>query len=304
MSDPLSLPAAALIEASVVGVLIREFARQPVLEQAKAKARLETALRSAIAPLPVAARVVLDESDGFAIAVVGDPDAALGVAENLQASVAELPVCIGLNQGPVKVVEEAAGAPQLLGDGIAAAMTLARLATRNRILLSRSFRDALERAAPHRAAGIAPVGAFTDASVRNHEVFTVEPAGAAARRRRVLIGASLAALGLLAAGIGIRVLRAGASRPATIVLDIVPDGQVYIDGELKGASPPLRRVEVVAGQHAIEVRNSSNPPLKLTVTVKPGQEMTVSHSFPVAKKGRRTAKDESFIERLRRKWGN
>ncbi len=303
MGDPLSLPAAALTEASVVGVLIREFARQPVLEQAKAKARLEAALRAAIAPLPVAARVVLDASDGFAIAIVGDPDAALSVAENLQASVAELPVCIGLNHGPVKVVE-AAGAPQLLGDGIAAAMTLARLATRNRILLSRSFRDALERAAPHRAAGIAPVGAFTDASVRNHEVFTVEPAGAADRRRRVLIGASLAALGLLAAGIGIRVLRAGASRPAIIMLDIVPDGQVYVDGELKGASPPLRRVEVVAGQHAIEVRNSSNPPLKLSVTVKPGQEMTVSHSFPAAKKGRRTAKDESFIERLRRKWGN
>lgn len=62
-----------------------------------------------------------------------------------------------MNHGPVKLAADAGGVPELPGDGIVAALTLAKPATRGRLLVSRHF-DSLE--ALERIAGLsATVGA-------------------------------------------------------------------------------------------------------------------------------------------------
>jgi hypothetical protein len=68
-------------------------------------------------------------------------------------------------------------------------------------------------------------------------------------------------------------------RPAVIHLQITPRGEVFIDGALRGTSPPLAQVEVDPGPHTIEIRNSPNPPLKLEVSLGSDEGMTITHSF-------------------------
>ncbi len=52
-----------------------------------------------------------------------------------------------------------------------------------------------------------------------------------------------------------------------------------VDGESRGRSPPLKRVEVNPGKHTIEVRHPQNAPLTLEVDLSPGEELTVRHAF-------------------------
>jgi len=110
--------------ASTIVLKLREFIRKPVAEQVKLKARIEALVGEVIRPLPSGSRIVLDAPDGAAIVVLGGPKDALDVAQRLQAGAAELPLCIGVNHGPVKPVADEFRGQVLVGDGLATAMTL------------------------------------------------------------------------------------------------------------------------------------------------------------------------------------
>ena len=138
--------------ASVIVLKLREFTRQPVIEQVRLKALLETLVRVAIEPLPAAGRAVLDVPDGLALVVLGSPGQALDLALRAQAAGADLPLCIGVNHGPVKAASEALRGHGLVGDGLASGVTLANAAAPGRLVASRSFREALKDAAPARPA--------------------------------------------------------------------------------------------------------------------------------------------------------
>lgn len=60
---------------------------------------------------------------------------------------------------------------------------------------------------------------------------------------------------------------------------IIPWGEVYVDGRYRGVSPPLREVEVAAGRHKIEVRNTSFPVHTEVVDARPGGQARVRHRF-------------------------
>ncbi|MGH8621662.1 MAG: hypothetical protein ACRET3_05950, partial [Burkholderiales bacterium] len=169
--------------ASVVVLKLQEFARKPVADQVKLKARLESLVGSAIKPLPVAGRIVLDTSDGIAVVVPGRPRTALALAVRAQAA-ADIPVCIGVNHGPVKAVSDALRGPGLVGDALASGSTLANAAAPGRLVASRSFREALKADSPARAADLRAAGTFTDANVRSHELFAFDRRAARSRRLR------------------------------------------------------------------------------------------------------------------------
>jgi len=294
MNETVSAPALA----SVVVLKIREFARKPVAEQVRFKARLEALVTTAIRPLPAAGRIVLDAPDGAAIVVLGSPGDALDLAKRSQAAAADLSLCIGVNHGPVKPVSDALRGPGLVGDGLAAGATLADAATPERVLLSRSFHEALEAAAPGRALELSPAGTLTDASVRTHQIYALDRRSAVARRRQFLAAGAVTVLSILGLGILGRTIRLTvASSPAIIVFEITPHGDIVIDGAVKGRSPPLARLEVSPGPHTIEVRNSPYPPLRLEVDLQSQEEMTIRHSFT------RPKREGGVIERWRRKLG-
>lgn len=273
----------APVLASVIVLKIRDFTRRPVTDQTKLKAQLEALVAMAIQSLPAADRIVLDAPGGVAVVVLGGPRDALELAERSQAAAADLPLCIGVNHGPVKHASDAHRGSGLVGDGIAAGATLANVATPGRFLVSRSYHEALASCAPDRAKDLGPAGVHTDASVRTHEIFALDRQAARAHRRRLIAIGALTVAAILGMGTAARFARLDRAPvpvlPAVIQFEITPRGDVLIDGVEKGRSPPLKRLEVRPGLHTIEVRHSSYPPLKLEVNLRPEQEMIISHSF-------------------------
>jgi serine/threonine-protein kinase len=67
--------------------------------------------------------------------------------------------------------------------------------------------------------------------------------------------------------------------PAVVSLAILPWGEIYLDGKLQGVSPPLLELQVVAGTHKMEIRNSSFPVYKEVIKAKPGEKIKIKHSF-------------------------
>jgi len=68
-------------------------------------------------------------------------------------------------------------------------------------------------------------------------------------------------------------------RDASIKILAFPWAEVYVDGQRRGVSPPLRAVLIKPGTHRVELRNSSFPPHMETVEVKSGAEVSVRHRF-------------------------
>ncbi|HSF21142.1 MAG TPA: hypothetical protein VLA81_03805 [Burkholderiales bacterium] len=277
--------------ASVIILKIPDFARRPVADQVKLKSRLESLVGSAIKPLPVAARIVLDTFDGLAVVVPARPRAALALAARSLAA-ADIPLCIGVNHGPVKPVIDALRGPGVVGDALASGLTLASAATPGSVVVSRTFREALKADSPARAADLRAAGTFTDANLRAHELFTLDRRAARGRGWRLFAAGTFAIAAIIGTGFGARLMRLAHEpppvRPAVVLLQIQPRGEVYVDGVLQGTSPPLTLVEIDPGPHTIEVRNRPSPPLRLEVSLGPGQGMTITHTFaapPPAPKG-------------------
>jgi len=280
--------------ACIVFVRMRDFTKKPVREQAELAGALHALIESVVAALPADGCLVLDVPGGAAIVVPDDPAGAMRVAERLHARAPELSLCIGLNHGPVKIDEHANGF-ELIGDGLQAAATTAEFATPERWLAARSFRDALEASAPGEADRLAPAGVFTDARVRSHELYAVDTATARRRRLRLYAGGAVAVLAILGAGVGARMLlneeppappfsQPSAPPPApeamaVVSLDIKPNGEVSVDGVLKGKTPPLTEFEIKAGKHMISVRSGNLPPLETEINVAPGEKITLTHRF-------------------------
>lgn len=286
-------PNGSTATASVVFIAAAGFADLPVAEQARLKTRLEGLLARALAPLAGADRIVADTADGAAVVVLAPPVDALLLARRVRRAAREerepLALRVGVNHGPIGIATDAAGELQIVGDGVAAGASIAPFAEPGAVIASRDFRDALAAADGERAERLRPAGTVTDANLRAHDLFafdggdTADTPRAPPRRRLLLIG-GLSVAGLLGAGLAVRGLRraaARAKRPGTIALAITPWGEVRVNGESKGRSPPLKRLELAPGKHAIELRHPQSAPIALEVEVSPGEELTVRHAFAV-----------------------
>lgn len=67
--------------------------------------------------------------------------------------------------------------------------------------------------------------------------------------------------------------------PATMSFAISPWGEVFVDGESVGVSPPLTSLKLEAGNHRVEIRNQAFAAYRDTVNLKPGQSFKVRHQF-------------------------
>ena len=91
------------------------------------------------------------------------------------------------------------------------------------------------------------------------------------------------------------------ARKAVIEFEIAPRGDVYIDGTLKGSSPPLTRIEIAPGRHTIEVRSGQHPPLRMEVNPGPSEELTIAHTFASPRIAGK-AREKSLSESARDEW--
>jgi eukaryotic-like serine/threonine-protein kinase len=65
----------------------------------------------------------------------------------------------------------------------------------------------------------------------------------------------------------------------TLRIAVSPWGQVEIDGVPAGTTPPLNEITLPEGKHQIIIRNGDFPPFRTTVTVVPGQALSIKHKF-------------------------
>jgi len=268
--------------ASVLFLRMHAFAHAEAPERASRREQLQAVLEAALPPWDAARRVVLEAPDGLAVVGDIDPAIALRAAQLAADHGADGSLGIALHHGPVRVIADNAGDTRVVGDGVDTAGALAGFSTGHPVVASQAFRAALAACSPRLAQELRPAGEQVDERLRPHALFVFDPAPAQAiaRRRRVI---GLAGLGvLLAAGWGVREAReryAFAHRPATLVLDIRPTGEVFVDGATKGMAPPLARLSLPPGPHTIEVRNGRFKPVHMEVMLQPGEELQVTHAF-------------------------
>ena len=171
---------------SVVFIDLVGYSKKPVTEQIRLKTSLTSNLSEAIKDIPVNDRIILDTGDGAAISFLGDPEDALFVtlslrermvAEGMSATIVEASgedsVRMGINLGPVKLVKDINGHPNIIGDGINVAQRIMSFARPGQIVVSRSYYDVVSNLASEYAKLFHYEGSRTDKHVREHEIYVV-----------------------------------------------------------------------------------------------------------------------------------
>ncbi|MDO8465931.1 MAG: adenylate/guanylate cyclase domain-containing protein [Gallionella sp.] len=169
------------IMSSVLFLDIVEYSKKSVTGQISLKDRFNSYLSGAIRDVPVSDRIILDTGDGAAVNFLGDVEDALKAALSLRESISNedpnvdppLQVRVGINLGPVRLVRDINGQPNIVGDGINVAQRVMGFADVNQILVSRSYHDAVSRLSPQYAGLFHSQGSRTDKHVREHEVYAV-----------------------------------------------------------------------------------------------------------------------------------
>ena len=175
---------------SVLFLDIVEYSQRSVAEQIALKERFNAVLTEAITGVPTDDRIILDTGDGAAVSFLGDPEDTLFAGMSLRDSVAtydastgpRLQIRVGVNLGPVRLVKDINGQPNIIGDGINVAQRVMSFAEPGQILVSRSYYDVMARLSEDFAKLFSYEGAKTDKHVREHEVYAISAAPSSLKR--------------------------------------------------------------------------------------------------------------------------
>ncbi len=166
---------------SVLFLDIVEYSKKNVLGQISLKEGFNAFLLTAINTVPTDDRIILDTGDGAVISFLGDVGDALKVALSMRTSLLDqglrmdppLLVRMGINLGPVRLVRDINGLPNIVGDGINVAQRVMGFADPGQILVSRSYFEAVSRLSKNYAALFHYQGSRTDKHVREHDVYAI-----------------------------------------------------------------------------------------------------------------------------------
>lgn len=357
---------------SVAFIDIVEYSKKSVAEQMRVKEQFNLLLAQALADVPTKDRIILDTGDGAAISFLGDPEDGLFLGLALRDTLAErsddlLRLRTGINLGPVRLVKDINGMPNIIGDGINVAQRVMSFAGINQVLASRSYYEVVSALSPDYAHLFSFEGSRTDKHVREHEVYALGTAPAPLRPPRRKPGAAVvhAAAALEKIGHGANTVRAGVMRhpplatglavalilavaftlrltlrdteaetevadvtpqktpirppqaakkpqaapvpvaeaepvpppkakPAkraaatagaadaatgNLRVNVIPWGEVLVNGTKYGDAPPLRDIALKPGSYKIEVRNPGFASYVQVIEVKPGEEIRIRHRF-------------------------
>jgi class 3 adenylate cyclase len=165
----------------VVFVDIVSYSKLTVARQQSVKAAFNEQVASTVARIPVDERILLDTGDGAALCFVGDPEDALFVSLDLRNAFAEMVVAgdpfpamrIGINLGPVRVVQDVGGRMNLIGDGINVGQRIMSFCNPNQILVARSYYEVVGCLSRKHAALFHYRGERKDKHVREHVIYEV-----------------------------------------------------------------------------------------------------------------------------------
>lgn len=246
------------IMSSVLFLDIVEYSKESVVGQISLKERFNRFLSEGLCKVPEADRIILDTGDGAAVSFIGDIEEALQVSLSMREHLLNqdpaftplLRIRIGINLGPVRLVRDINGQPNIVGDGINVAQRIMGFAGENEILMSRSYYDAISQYSEHYKEMVRFKGSQTDKHVRAHEIYVVRQPGEVAAsspaptestksKLPIYIGGGVIAVGIIA---GLVFSNSG-SDPAS--------GQALpVDSAISSISVPPASVAVVSSTHA------------------------------------------------------
>jgi hypothetical protein len=66
---------------------------------------------------------------------------------------------------------------------------------------------------------------------------------------------------------------------AKLIIAVSPQGELYLDGEHYGTTPPITTLDIEPGMHRIEIRSGSRKPYLTYMTVEAGDQRRIRHDF-------------------------
>jgi len=166
---------------SVLFIDIVEYSKRSVAEQARLKQQCNGLLTEALQSVAARDRVILDTGDGAAVAFLGDPEDALFIALAIRDGADGLPIRMGINLGPARLVKDLNGQVNIIGDGINVAQRVMSFAEPGQLLVSRSYYEVVSCLSTEYSGLFTHEGSRTDKHVRAHEVYSVGLGGAGGR---------------------------------------------------------------------------------------------------------------------------
>lgn len=166
--------------ATVVFVDIVDYSERTVSEQMQVKIRFKETVSGALADVAANERILLDTGDGAALCFLGDPENSLFVAHSLRDAARDgngeigIPLRIGINVGPIKLIKDINDQPNVIGDAINAAQRIMSFADPNQILVSRSFYELVSCLKPEYGRLFHYLGVRQDKHVREHELYSID----------------------------------------------------------------------------------------------------------------------------------
>jgi hypothetical protein len=160
---------------------IVEYSRQPVDQQMMIKQNFSTLVSDALRSLPAEDCIKLDTGDGLAMCYLGAPEDVLYVAVGLRDAFVDVKaICetcysvrMGINLGPVKILEDINGQRNTIGDGINAAQRIMSFAQPNQLLVSRPYYDVISCLSDGNPKLFTYIGVHNDKHVRQYDVYEV-----------------------------------------------------------------------------------------------------------------------------------
>jgi class 3 adenylate cyclase len=167
---------------SVLFIDIVGYSKKGVADQVKQKRAFNDMLTAALEQVLPRDRVVVDTGDGAAITFLGDPEGALFVGLAVLDKVGEIPVRLGINLGPVSLINDINGRDNVVGEGINAAERVMSFAGQGQLLVSRSFFEVMSLLSADYASLFKQERSRLDKHNRAHDLFAVTDAVRVGRR--------------------------------------------------------------------------------------------------------------------------
>lgn len=163
---------------SVVFADIVGYSEKSVAKQLAMKGWFNDITTQALKNTPVNERIILDTGDGVALCFLGDPEEALFAANTLRVALVEsdypeLSLRMGINLGPIKIVKDINGQPNVIGDAINVAQRVMSFSRPGQILVSRSYYEVVARLSEEYLKLFNYSGIHKDKHIREHEVYEV-----------------------------------------------------------------------------------------------------------------------------------
>ena len=254
---------------SVLFLDIADYSQRPVAEQLQLKQAFNAALAAALEQVAPRDRIILDTGDGAAVTFMGDPEDALFGAMAMRDLANSVPVRLGVNLGPVRLVKDLNGQMNIIGDGINVAQRVMSFSRPGQLLVSRSFYEVVSCLSRDYATLFRHEGSRTDKHVRAHEVYAVVGATPAPKRldaveasadttppgatrwltgngplglrRSSLVAAPLAFLLIVAGGVGARAMMPEEPAPKAAPVRVKP-----LAAATPQVTPPAAQPQVAA----------------------------------------------------------